>query len=220
MANDTGAPGTDIGTRIAEQRRRTGLTVEEAAERAGMSPEYLSYLESGTDPNPTQGTLIRLAAALNTSTEVLFGAGMQLAPGQRDAAPTAVLTDMTPAECRQHLADGGVGRFLFVEAGRGPVAVPVNFRMDGDDVIFRTSPADSLAAAVHQRHVSFDVDHIDDDRSEGWSVLLTGGARMVTDPAELRHVQALNVQPWAGGDRPAYVRLTPAQVTGRRIRAT
>jgi nitroimidazol reductase NimA-like FMN-containing flavoprotein (pyridoxamine 5'-phosphate oxidase superfamily)/DNA-binding XRE family transcriptional regulator len=219
MANEAGAPGTDVGTRIAEQRHRAGLTVDEAAERAGMSPEYLAYLESGTDPNPTKGTLIRLAAALNTSTEVLFGAGMQLPPGQREAALTAVLAEMTPAECREHLADGGVGRFLFVEAGRGPVAVPVNFRMDGDDVIFRTSLDDSMAAAVHQRHVSFDVDHIDDDRSEGWSVLLTGRARMITDPAELDHVRALNVQPWAGGDRPAYVRLTPAQVTGRRIRA-
>jgi transcriptional regulator with XRE-family HTH domain len=220
MANDAGAPGTDIGTRIAEQRDRAGLTVAEAAERAGMSPEYLSYLESGTDPNPTKGTLMRLASALNTSTEALFGAGMQLPPGQRDAAPTAVLTDMTPAQCREHLAVGGVGRFLYVEAGRGPVAVPVNFRMDRDDVIFRTSPNDSMAAAVRQRHVSFDVDHIDDARSEGWSVLLTGRARIITDPAELDRVQALHVEPWAGGDRPAYVRLMPAQITGRRIRAT
>jgi transcriptional regulator with XRE-family HTH domain len=220
MANDAGPPGTDVGTRIAEQRHRAGLTVGEAAERAGMSPEYLAYLESGTDPNPTQGTLIRLAAALNTSTEVLSGAGMQLPPGQREAAPTAVLTDLTPAQCREHLANGGVGRFLFIEAGRGPVAVPVNFRMDGDDVIFRTSPTDGVSAAVRQRHVSFDVDHIDDDRSEGWSVLLTGRARIITDPAELDHVRTLNVQPWAGGDRPAYVRLAPAEVTGRRIRAT
>jgi nitroimidazol reductase NimA-like FMN-containing flavoprotein (pyridoxamine 5'-phosphate oxidase superfamily) len=221
MANDAGAgvPGTDVGTRIAEQRQRAGLSVDEAADRAGMSPEYLAYLESSPDPNPGKGALMRLAAALNTTHEALSGAGMQLPPGRREAAGNAVLTDMSEAECREHLAAGGVGRFLFVEARRGPVAVPVNFKMDGADVIFRTSPDDSMAAAVHQRHVSFDVDHIDDARSEGWSVLLTGTARIVTDPAELDHVRALHVEPWAGGDRPAYVRLTPAKITGRRIRA-
>jgi len=215
MANDAGVPGTDVGTRIAEQRHRAGLSVEEAAERAGMSPEYLTYLESSPDPNPGKGALMRLAAALNTSREALSGAGMQLPPGQREAAGQAIITDMTEAECREHLAAGGVGRFLYVEAQRGPVAVPVNFKMDGDDVIF---PHDSMAAAVHQRHVSFDVDHIDDARSEGWSVLLTGTAHVITNPDELDHVRALHVEPWAGGDRPSYIRLTPAKVTGRRIR--
>lgn len=219
MVNDAGVPGTDVGTRIAEHRHRAGLTVEEAADRAGMSPEYLAYLESSSNPNPGKGALLRLAAALDTTPEALSGAGMQLPPGQRAAAGNAVLTDMTAAECRKHLASGGVGRFLFVEQGRGPVAIPVNFRMDGDDVIFRTSPDDGMAAAVQQQqHVSFDVDHIDDARSEGWSVLLTGTARIITDEAELDHVRALHVEPWAGGDRPAYVRLTPGQVTGRLIR--
>jgi nitroimidazol reductase NimA-like FMN-containing flavoprotein (pyridoxamine 5'-phosphate oxidase superfamily) len=218
MANDAGVPGTDVGTRIAEQRHRAGLSVDEAADRAGMSPDYLAYLESSPDPNPGKGTLMRLAAALNTTREALSGAGMQLPPGQREAAGNAVITDMTEDECREHLAAGGVGRFLYVAAQRGPVAVPVNFKMDGADVVFRTSPNDNMAAAVHQRHVSFDVDHIDDARSEAWSVLLTGKARIVTDPAELDHLRALHVEPWAGGDRPAYIRLAPAEVTGRRIR--
>lgn len=218
MGNDAGTAGTDVGMRITEQRHRAGLTIEEAAERAGMSPEYLAYLESSPDPNPGKGALLRLAAALNTTREALSGSGLQLPPGQREAAATSVLTDMTAAECREHLAGGGVGRFLFVQAGRGPVAVPVNFKMDGDDVIFRTSPHESMAAAVHQRHVSFDVDHIDDMRSEGWSVLLSGRASIISDPAELDHVRALHIEPWAGGDRPTYIRLTPADVTGRRIR--
>jgi len=219
IPSDAGVPGTDVGTRIAEQRRRAGLSVDETAERAGMSPEYLAYLESSPDPNPGKGALMRLAAALNTTPGALSGAGMQLPPGQREAAGDAVLTDLTEAECLEHLAAGGVGRFLYVEAKRGPVAVPVNFKMDGADVIFRTSPDDSMAAGVRQRHVSFDVDHIDDARSEGWSVLVTGTARIITDAAEVDHMRELRVEPWAGGDRPAYVRLTPARITGRRIRA-
>ena len=67
MSNDAESAGTDTGRRIAEQRARAGLTVAEAAERAGMAPEYLAYLESSMAPNPSQAALIRLAAALGTT---------------------------------------------------------------------------------------------------------------------------------------------------------
>jgi len=219
MGNDADSAGTDVGRRIAEQRNRAGLTVAQTAERAGMSPEYLAYLESSMTPNPTQAALIRLAAALDTTPGALSGAGQNLPPGQRSAAKSALLETMTPAECMQHLAGGGVGRFLFVEPGRGPVAIPVNFRMDGDDVIFRTGSGDSVSAGLQESPVSFDVDHLDDALSEGWSVLITGKAQVITGEAELARAQALHIEPWAGGDRPVYVRLTGSQITGRRIRA-
>jgi transcriptional regulator with XRE-family HTH domain len=219
MGNDADSAGTDVGRRIAEQRNRAGLTVAQTAERAGMSPEYLAYLESSMTPNPTQAALIRLAAALDTTPAALSGAGQNLPPGQRSAAKAALLESMTPAECRQHLAGGGIGRFLFVEPGRGPVAIPVNFRMDGDDVVFRTGSGDSISAGLLESRVSFDVDHLDDALSEGWSVLITGKAQIITDEAELARARALHIQPWAGGDRPIYVRLTGSQITGRRIRA-
>jgi transcriptional regulator with XRE-family HTH domain len=218
MGNDAESAGTDIGRRIAEQRTRAGLTVTEAAERAGMAPEYLAYLELSAAPNPSQAALIRLATALGTTPGSLSGAGLNLPPGQRSAAKSALLGSLTVAECRQYLAGGGVGRFLFVEPGRGPVAIPVNFRMDGDDVVFRTGSDGSVATGVKQSPVSFDVDHLDDSLGEGWSVLVTGEARVVTDPGELARAAALNIEPWAGGDRPVYVRLTASRVTGRRIR--
>jgi hypothetical protein len=218
MGNDAETAGTDIGRRIAEQRTSKGLTVADAAERAGMAPEYLAYLESSMAPNPSQAALTRLAAALDTTPGSLSGARLNLPPGQRSAATGAVLDSMTVAECRQHLADGGIGRFLFVEPGRGPVAIPVNFRMDGDDVVFRTSTGGSVSAGLHERRVSFDVDHLDDALSEGWSVLLTGKAHIITDPAGLARADALHIEPWADGDRPVYVRLSASQITGRRIR--
>jgi transcriptional regulator with XRE-family HTH domain len=218
MTNAADSAGTDVGRRIAEQRNRAGLTVAQAAERAAMSPEYLAYLESSMSPNPTQATLIRLAAALDATPGSLSGAGMNLPPGQRSATKGAHLDSMTVAECRQHLAAGGIGRFLFVEDGRGPVAIPVNFGMDGDDVVFRTASGGSVSAGLHERRVSFDVDHIDDALGEGWSVLVTGQAHIITDPAGLARAEALHIEPWVGDDRPVYVLLTASQITGRRIR--
>jgi transcriptional regulator with XRE-family HTH domain len=219
MGNDADSAGTDVGRRIAEQRKQAGLTIAQAAERAGMSPDYLAYLESSMASNPTQATTTRLAAALNTTPGALSGAGQNLPPGQRSAAKHAMLESMTVAECRQHLAEGGIGRFLFVEPGRGPVAIPVNFRMDGDDVVFRTSSGGSVSAGLHERRVSFDVDHLDDALSEGWSVLATGNAEVIADPDGLARAEGLDIEPWAGGDKPIYVRLRVSQITGRRIRA-
>lgn len=220
MSIDADSAGSDIGRRLAEQRSRAGLSVDDVAGRAGMSPGYLAYLESSSSPNASQATLTRLAAALDTTPDSLTGAGLNLPPGQRTAAKNPVLTSLTPEEGRQLIAAGGVGRFLFVEAGRGPVAIPVNFRMDGDDIVFRTDSESSIAEGLRERHVSFDVDHLDDAMSEGWSVLLSGTASMISDRAELDRASALGIEPWAGGDRPVYVRVRVKKVTGRRIRVS
>lgn len=218
-ANQT-TGGTDLGRRVREQRERAGLSRAETAERAGLSDEYLAYLESSADASPTQATLGRLAAALGTSIGALSGAGLSLPPGQRDAAVHPVLRSLSATDCQALIAPGGVGRVLFVEAGRGPVAIPVNYRMDGADVVFRTGGGASLVEGIQQASVSFDVDHLDDALGEGWSVLLTGTASVITDPAELSRVAALHIEPWAGGERATFVRLTVRQITGRAIRVT
>jgi transcriptional regulator with XRE-family HTH domain len=144
VSNDADAAGTDLGRRLAEQRSRTGLTITDVAERAGMSPGYLTYLESSPYPNPSQATVTRLAAALGTVPDSLTGAALNLPPGQRSAAKNPVLYSLSRDECRELVAAGGVGRFLFAEPGRAPVAVPVNFRMDGDDIVFRTASTGSI----------------------------------------------------------------------------
>jgi hypothetical protein len=169
--------------------------------------------------NPAQGDLARLAAALGTTAAVLGGAGLSLPPGQRPAAPGPVLATLTPAECRACLAGGGVGRFLFL-AARGPVAIPVNYGMLAGDIVFRTGSAAIIAACTPGQLASFDVDHIDDVLSEGWSVLASGPASLVTAGHELDKAAALGITPWAGGDYDSYIRLAPGELTGRRIRAS
>jgi transcriptional regulator with XRE-family HTH domain len=220
MANDASSGATDLGRRLAEQRDEAHLTIPDVADRAGMSPRYLSYLESSPAANPTPATLVRLAAALDVAPSTLAGAGMNMPPGQRTAARNATLYELTEAECRALIAPGGVGRFLFVEADRGPMAVPVNFKVDGSDVVFRTSGDAAIEEGIHQQRVSFDVDNLDDALGEGWSVLLTGTASVVTGAAETSRAQALGIVPWADGERDVYVRLSPSRITGRRIRVT
>lgn len=214
------ATGTDLGRRIRERRVRVGISAGDVAQAAGLAPEYLAYLESSPEPNPTQATLMRLAGALGTSVGALTGAGLNLPPGQRSAAAHPVLAELSPQDCRALIAGGGVGRVLFIEEGRGPVAIPVNYKIDGDDVVFRTGSGAGVISGMRQAPVSFDVDRLDEALGEGWSVLFTGTASVITDPAELERAASLGIEPWAGGDRATYVRLRPRQVSGRAIRVT
>jgi hypothetical protein len=67
--------------------------------------------------------------------------------------------------------------------------------------------------------VSFEVDHVDEAMSAGWSVLVTGPVRRVS-PDEFRRLEDLGIEPWAGGQRSVYLRIEQRGVSGRRIRAS
>ena len=206
---------TDLGRRVAQRRRDLGLSREELADRAGMATAYVEYLEEQAAHVPLFG-VARLAVALDTSVDELLGGTVEVPPGQHRPASEATLETLSERECRSHLAAGGVGRFVFTTR-RGPVAVPVNYRMAEGDIVFRTAEETSLTEVSDTEPVSFEVDRIDDAMSEGWSVLVTGRVRRVS-PDELRRFETLGVEPWAGGERPVSLRLEPREVTGRRIR--
>ena len=217
MSKRTDHGGTDLGRRIREHRRQAGLSLEEAAARAGMAASYLNYLETSRTPNPTPSGLARLAAALGTTAPALAGAWRDLPPGRQAPLDRPVLEPLDARQCRGYRGTSGVGRLVIVEP-RGPVAMPVNYAMLGNDIVIRTSGRAALAADAGQQRVSFEVDHLDEALAEGWSVLVSGQARVVTDPGELAAVSALGIAPWAGGDRDTYVRIIASEVTGRRIR--
>ncbi len=206
----------DLGRRVAERRRALGLSKEDVAERAGMDPSYLGLVEQSPSPQLTRSALWRLSAALETTADALTGGGLLAPPGGAQPTGRGVLHRLDVEECERLIATGGVGRIVFDEE-RGPVAIPVNFKLLGHDVIFRTSGSAPLASGAG-RNVSFEVDHIDEALGEGWSVLLSGQAHVVRDPDELREAERLGIVPWAGDERHTYVRLVPKVVTGRGIR--
>jgi nitroimidazol reductase NimA-like FMN-containing flavoprotein (pyridoxamine 5'-phosphate oxidase superfamily) len=127
-----------------------------------------------------------------------------------------ILEVLTADECRQLLRGTEVGRVVFCDV-RGPVALPVNYLVDRDDIVFRTSASSSILSSSYTHGVSFEVDAIDVARHEGWSVLATGDVVQVKDPAVAQHVRMLGVTPWAHGPRDEYLQLHVRSLTGRRI---
>ncbi|MFJ9902195.1 DUF1918 domain-containing protein [Streptomyces sp. NPDC101152] len=211
------APG-DIGRRVAAERRRQGLDREETARRARMSPGYLAYLEEHP-ADPSMAALIRLADALGTTAAALRGGGIDLPPGQGHALLHPRLRDLGPDECRALLSTHGVGRVAVSSPDGRPAVVPVNYEVVGETIAFRTAPH-SLPAAAVGTEVAFEVDHVDDALSRGWSVLAVGPASVVTEPDAVRGLaERAHTTPWPGGEREMWVSIRPTGLTGRRITA-
>ncbi|MFF9000448.1 DUF1918 domain-containing protein [Streptomyces achromogenes] len=208
-------PG-DIGRRIAVERRRRGLSRVETARRARMAPDYLAYLEERPG-DPTLATLIRLADAFGTTVAALRGGGMELAPGQGHALLHPELRDLGKEECRTRLSTHGVGRVAVSAPDGHPEVVPVNYEIVQDTIVFRTA-SQSVVAKAAGTTVAFEVDHVDEALSRGWSVLAVGTATVVTDP-EVVHDLGRNAHttPWAGGERDMWMSIRPTRLTGRRI---
>lgn len=208
------APG-DLGRRIAFRRRELGLTREQVAARTGMAPEYLDYVER-YHATVTAETLLSLAVALDTTVDVLLGTTVERPPGGpgRNAGEPR-FRRLEAGECMRLLADGGIGRVVYVSE-YGPEAIPVNFTMYEGAVVIRTAE-DSVLAGQLGRQVAFEVDALDETLHQGWSVLLHGPARRIANPAVVSRVQAV-LEPWAGEEeRHLYVMIDPSRIGGRRI---
>ncbi|MEV0353370.1 pyridoxamine 5'-phosphate oxidase family protein [Nonomuraea sp. NPDC050680] len=210
----------DLGRRITYHRVRLGLTLDQVAERAEMSPGYLQYLEErpGT---PTTETMYRLAGALETTIDDLLGGGVDRPPGRGRAKAAPTLESLDPEECLKLIEPGGIGRVAF-NGSHGPTVLPVNYRLHHGSIVFRTAPGGPMdqdlrtGAEGVEIKVGFEVDRIDDAQREGWSVLIQGPAHHLS-PDELPEVTDSGVTPWAGGERHLYIRIVPHQITGRRI---
>ncbi|GHE55928.1 DUF1918 domain-containing protein [Streptomyces capitiformicae] len=216
-ATDGTGPG-DIGRRVIAERQRQGLSREETARRARMSPGYLAYLEE-YPADPSEAALINLADALGTTVTALRGGGVDLPPGQGQALPHPRLRDLGADECRALLSTHGVGRVAVTAPDGRPAVVPVNYEVVDDTIAFRTAP-DSLPAAAVGTEVAFEVDHVDEALSQGWSVLAVGPASIVTEADAVRRLTELaHTTPWPGGARDMWVSIRAASLTGRRITA-
>jgi uncharacterized protein len=121
---------------------------------------------------------------------------------------------MDRAECMALLEAEDVGRLAIVQ-GHVPAIFPVNYVVDGSDIVLRTAPGTKVQHGPGSL-VAFEIDHLDRETRTGWSVVAVGRLDVVTGPDAAR-LRRLPIAPWAGGDRNVLMRLVPGTVTGRVI---
>lgn len=123
---------------------------------------------------------------------------------------------LDPADCYRLLATTCVGRVVSTDNAL-PLVLPVNYCLDGHNIVFRTSPSGRLAAATHNVVVAFEVDEIDVETWTGWSVVVTGVASPLSCPSDLVRAGQIGLVSWLGEDRDHFVQIMPGLVTGRRL---
>ena len=108
-----------------------------------------------------------------------------------------------------------VGRLAWADGDRVMV-FPLNFALDGEDILVRTPSPVILAAAAAHRVLTFQGDDFEPGIRAGWTVLVSGPAEEIVDPAEVERVQGL-VTPWRSDGPFRVLRIRAEQVAGRRL---
>jgi nitroimidazol reductase NimA-like FMN-containing flavoprotein (pyridoxamine 5'-phosphate oxidase superfamily) len=121
-------------------------------------------------------------------------------------------------ECLRLLAHKRFGR-VGVTDGALPTILPVNYWSDGTSIYVRTSSGTKLDAALRDAVVAFEVDEVDVLDHAGWSVVVTGVAREVTDRAELEALAREPLGRWAPSPDGHIIAISTELVSGRRLRA-
>ncbi len=127
------------------------------------------------------------------------------------------LKEIPEEECLALLSSRSVGRLVVVHDGV-PRVFPVNYVLDGHTVALRTDPGIKLDWATMGR-VAFEVDAIDEERHRGWSVVVHGVGRDITDGIDTwsEKMRSQQLPPWVGGERLHWVAIASPSITGRRI---
>ncbi len=140
--------------------------------------------------------------------------------GSGDATPPAGRVHIEVLDrdtCLALLRTVAIGRVAWATPTGHAVVLPVNFVLDDDAVVFKTSHGGKLDIVREGRALSFEADDVEPALQVGWSVLVTGVAEVITDPDRIRRLEGLPLAPWTHLPEPVFVRLPAREVTGRRI---
>ncbi|NBE54542.1 pyridoxamine 5'-phosphate oxidase family protein [Streptomyces boluensis] len=145
-------------------------------------------------------------------TDLITGTPPSAESGPRRMVP------LDRAEALRLLSGVSVGRIAFTEHAL-PAIRPVNHILDHGDIVIRTHEGAALTAQAHRADtgtgvvVAYEADAIDPRTHLGWSVVVTGYAQVVTDPADLSRYRSL-LHPWVFGSTDFAIRIRPDLVHG------
>ncbi|WP_199439237.1 pyridoxamine 5'-phosphate oxidase family protein [Umezawaea beigongshangensis] len=128
---------------------------------------------------------------------------------------SAGLEVLVRTECLRLLESKRIGRLVYTDRAL-PAVLPVAFAVHDGAVVVR-APEGGAAAAVRGAVVAFEVDDVDGDLREGWTVTVVGHATEAGDARVLSALDELNL-PVRFPDRPHhYIVIALELVSGRRI---
>ena len=125
------------------------------------------------------------------------------------------LGELSLTECYALLGGETLGRLAYVARQDTPDIVPVNYLLDGRDILILSGPGPKLSAADRGAVVAFEVDALDRTSHTGRSVVVVGRASRLRTADQYR--LSARPAPWASGPRHAVIRIQPTRVSGRHL---
>ena len=169
-------------------------------------------------PNPASRTVPSVSTAADPQS--FNGA---IGPMRKSDQPSRLATEMLDldrTECLRLLGTTGIGRIVVsVPEWDHPMIRPVNYLFDesSQSVLIRSALGSKLHALLRSAKAAFEIDGADAAGRVGWSVIIVGVSEEITNPAELRRIGSLGLEPWAPGHKGHWIRIRANTVSGRRI---
>ena len=124
--------------------------------------------------------------------------------------------ELSEEECWRHLADAPYGRVAATAAGEIDI-FPVNHKVDGHTIVFRTSAGTKLLELTIRNHVAFEVDGYTE--TDAFSVVVKGTAEEFDRQSEIAAAERLGITPWAPEEKDRWVRITRHRRARTHVRA-
>ncbi|KOV33384.1 pyridoxamine 5'-phosphate oxidase [Streptomyces sp. H021] len=132
------------------------------------------------------------------------------------------MRELDGTEALRLLSTVSLGRIVFTQHAL-PAVRPVNHLVENEAIIVRIHEDGALASLVAPADapgvvVAYEADVIDSVTHLGWSVVVTGYARVVADADEVDRYAHL-LRPWVAHRMTSTLRIRPDLVTGFRLKA-
>jgi nitroimidazol reductase NimA-like FMN-containing flavoprotein (pyridoxamine 5'-phosphate oxidase superfamily) len=129
------------------------------------------------------------------------------------------LAQLTRTAALDLLSSVPIGRLVFVHQAV-PSIRPVNHLVEGESIIVRTAADAAITGVASQGRsavvVAYEADSIDPQARLGWSVVVTGTARLLTDERGAARYRT-RLEPWLAGTRDDVIVITADVVTGYQL---
>ena len=124
------------------------------------------------------------------------------------------ITVLSADESWDLLSSVTLGR-LATSVGGQPDVFPVNFVVMRRQIIIRTAEGAKLTEIVLNDRVALEAD--DHGLENAWSVVVKGVAEVLDTADDIAAADRAQVLPWTATVKQRYLRITPAEISGRRF---
>jgi nitroimidazol reductase NimA-like FMN-containing flavoprotein (pyridoxamine 5'-phosphate oxidase superfamily) len=128
-----------------------------------------------------------------------------------------ILQQLTRTQALELLGSVGMGRLVFTHRAL-PAVRPVNHLVAGESIIVRATPGAAITAAAGRDGVvvAYEADSIDAETQVGWSVIVVGTARLLSDERAAARYRS-RLRPWISDAADDVITISADMVTGYRM---